>query len=301
MKTIIQFGLVWSCFIINCLYMNAQTEYKVLMTQGVVEALKPNDKTWIRVYPTITLPEKTSIRNAENSYAAFISNDGVLVEFEKKGVKTLPATLRSKNSSSIQKISKYVGQAFQQQRAPDLMGSISRDASGKVAIEFPFDTKLLLPTVLLSWHSEAKTTNYEVRITDESGEQVFAKEVRDTSIKLNLSSDIPEFKRGHCYYWSVSVVNNPASASSQHCLFVLNEDQATSIEHERSQIESETNELVLPDKSALRQFVAGSWCEMRNLYSDALVHYRKCSLLLPSVDIYRNALAIFLGKCMQKK
>ncbi|MBS1538751.1 MAG: hypothetical protein JST20_13520 [Bacteroidetes bacterium] len=301
MKTIVQFGIIVCCFIAISAYMKAQTEYKVLMTQGVIEAQKPMEKNWIRVYPTITLPEKTSIRNSENSYAAFISDDGVLVEFEKKGVKILPATHKTKKSSSIQKISKYVGQAFQQQPAPDLMGSISRDASGKVAIEFPFDTKLLLPTVQLTWLSEAKTTNFEVRITDESGEQVMAKEVHDTTLTINLSKDIPEFKQGHCYYWSVGVAGNPNSTSSQHCLFVLNEDEAATIEQERLQVVTETNESLPSDKSALRQFVAGSWCELRNLYSDALVQYKKCAALMPSIDIYRNAPATFLGKWKQKK
>jgi hypothetical protein len=278
-----------------------ESTFSVLKTQGVVEGLKPSTTTWFRVLPIDHLPLQTKIRLSANSYATFLSAEGVLVEFDKKGEYTLTPTKKPKQLSAFEKIVNFINQAMKTNEQSDLAGSISRDASGKVTVVFPFDTKLLSSSVRLMWLSETPTTKFVVTVADEAGEKVFAKEILDTTLLLNLTKDIPSFKRGHCYYWNVGVAGNSGSLSSQYCLLPLKEDDSLQIVQERKQLFAEIAESLPSEKSPLRRFSDGAWYETKNLYVDAYEQYRVCAALMPTVDLYRNAPATLLGKLRQKK
>ncbi|MFN8358313.1 MAG: hypothetical protein U0264_00225 [Candidatus Kapaibacterium sp.] len=290
---------VWLCCLCVSMSMTAAAQesiFKVLMTQGVVEGQKPGTKTWFRVYPTVELPSYTKIRLAANAYATFISSESVLVEYDKKGSYELKPTKKAKNISSLQKISNFVNQAMKTGPQADLVGSIVRNA-GAVKVHFPFDTKVLTPTVTLQWHAD-KAENFEVKLTDERGIVVYSKKLRDTALTLNLSSDIREFKRGVCYYWSVSNSSLASSGSAPACIMYLDEDEALRLDRERTQLKEEVD--FSPSK-ALSWYILGAWYEDRKLYSAALESYSTCMKLHPTVDIYKNAVKNFLEKFQTTK
>ncbi len=270
--------------------------FKVLMTQGVVEGMKPGTTTWFRVYPTIELPSFTKIRLSAGAYSTFISSESVLVEFDKKGNYELKPTQKAKKVSSLQKISNFVNQAMKSGSQADLVGSIVRNA-GAVSIYFPFDTKLLMPTVKLHWFAD-KAQNFEVQFTDESGKVVFSKQLRDTTLELNLTTEIPGFKRGVCYYWSVSNTSLASSASAPACIMYLNEDEALRLEKERTQLMEEVS---FAKTNALSWYILGAWNEDNKLYVDALECYTHPARLQPGVDIYSNAVSSFLKKFKTSK
>ncbi|MBK9246591.1 MAG: hypothetical protein IPM69_00385 [Ignavibacteria bacterium] len=275
-------------------YEKAQSQnstFKVLMTQGVVEGMKPATTTWFRIYPTIELPSQTKIRLSANSYATFLSSESVLVEFDKKGNYVLLPTKKAKQVSSFQKISNFVNQAMKSGTQSDLAGSIVRNV-GKVQVQFPFDTKLLGPSVQLRWQA-AKATNFEVKITDEGGKNVYTKSTKDSTLTINLLNDIREFKRGVCYYWTVSNPSITSSSSAPMCLMYHDEETVQRLEKERKQI---AEELSISDKSALSWYVLGAWNEDKKLYIDALECYTHSSKLQPNVDIYKNAVNSFIKK-----
>lgn len=270
--------------------------FKVLMTQGVVEGMKPGTTTWFRVYPTIELPSFTKIRLSAGAYSTFISGESVLVEFDKKGNYELKPTQKAKKVSSLQKISNFVNQAMTSGSQADLVGSIVRNA-GAVTIHFPFDTKLLTPTVKLHWYAD-KAQNFEVKFSDESGKVVFSKQLRDTTLTINLANEIPGFKRGVCYYWSVSNTSLTSSGSAPACIMYLNEDEVLRLDGERTQLKEEVE---FATTNALSWYILGAWYEDRKLYSAALESYSTCMKLNPTVDIYKNAVMNFLEKFQTRK
>lgn len=297
MKTIVKLTLLMCVLCSMPAQILAQNStFKVLMTQGVVEGMKPGTTAWFRVYPTIELPSFTKIKLAANAYATFISSESVLVEYDKKGNYELKPTQKAKKVSSLQKISTFVNQAMTSGSQADLVGSIVRNA-GAVKVHFPFDTKVLTPTVTLQWHAD-KAENFEVKLTNESGNVVYSKKLRDTTLTINLLSDVRDFKRGVCYYWSVSNTSLASSGSAPACIMYLDEDEALRLEKERTQL---MDEVSFAKTNALSWYILGAWYEDNKLYVDALESYTHPARLQPGVEIYNNAVSSFLKKFQTSK
>lgn len=136
-----------------------------------------------------------------------------------------------------------------------------------------------------SWNKHKKASKYTFHILDVNNKEIFAKEVQDTSLSLDLAT--VGLSRSTNYFW---YVNSGKYKSDQNGIYWLSEVQQSSIKSEIEDITGNDDDL-----DAITYVVLALYYEDENIMNRAMDCYKKAIKIAP-IDSYKKTYSRFLQR-----
>jgi hypothetical protein len=231
-------------------------------------------------------------------YVGLVHKSGKAVEV-KAGQQMAVADLLKQVSSKQTGMDKLVGFVVQSvvganDGKNEMSGGAERSiAVNKVRMLAPRTSKVIDPDVTFSWAGNDGTTKeptYIFTLTDDKQNVRFKKELKETSLALNLNQ--LGLEKDKCYYWSVVQANSNAQSFESYCIYPVNDAEAAAINGQLSAIKQEQGNT----PSALDKLILASFFEQNGLTYKALGAYKEAVALGGDVEIFGATYSQFLRR-----
>lgn len=174
--------------------------------------------------------------------------------------------------------------------APAKSTASSTSITGVIRGYWPVATSIMDTTVVFSWRPTAGISTYSFNIVSGRGTSVFARDISDTLLSLDLAT--LNLERENCYYWTVCPKDDPSKVSAEQCLFILSEETAKPLRDTVKSLEEEAGN----SNSALVKLALASFYEDHNLLTRADLAYQEAIRRAPRVPEYRRTYQEFLRR-----
>ena len=279
-----------------CLEIFAQeSNFKVLAIRGEILIDSNNTNLWhsLTLGSKITGSEKIKLNN--NSYLGLAFSPGGTLELKKPGeynysqlmffVNLDHRTVNRKFSDFVfNELTKKIGVIKEMKSA----GAVIRLRPNCIPVALPYSSFTIDSVINFKWHPVSPATNYIFKFMNGSNRTIFMKEVKDTSLSINLNSLYLE--SDSAYKWYVYELESPSISSDTNCIIKYSQKSTEAIKDSLIEL----NKTLGNEPSALNQIIYSEFYKRNQLNIDALQSLENAAALEPSVDAYDNMLNDFL-------
>ncbi len=289
MKTRMLALVILVCVASIATYGQKDYTFKVLVNKGKNE-VKAADG-WQLVKVGASLKGSDELKLSENSYMGLVHISGKPMELKQAG-KYKVDELASKVSGGTSVLNKYtdfiLSSNTTKQNSMTATGAVHR---GLDVIE------LYLPEaenpvvynneIIINWDATKIPGPYFVNFNSMFGDELEKIEVKESSVKVNLSSK--NFENEDNILITVTSKSDPNKVSKQYTLKKLSKADKERIKNSLNEISSS-----LTEKTAMDQYILAGFYEENKLIIDAITAYQEAIRLAPDVPSFQEDYSTFL-------
>ncbi len=275
-------------------------EFTVKQIKG--DAQLKNGSSWEKLSNGKNLKISDQIKLSDGSVVTLEHSSGKSINVNKSGfysIAKLSAKTKTKNTNVSSKLANSLLDELSDSDDMLATGNASEKMSTLGAVERAFGNKFTtsaivagLPrssfainnTLNFAWYPLERASSYKLIIKNGSDEVIYTKEVNTTETQINL--DEANVPYDECYYWLVS---SGDKISEEFCIFRMNNELATNLNQELTNLKAELDLNNSLDNMILAKFFANN-----NLVNEATTHFQKAIEIDENVEAYRVMYAKYL-------
>lgn len=275
--------------------MSQENEYTVLTRSGDVFLINKisNDLTELQIGDKLDLYDRIKVNLG--GYIVLIDTNLQSVELQKEGlynISDIDTLFTMKRNSVTQKITKFILNEMSTRNAKfnemKTLGAVVRKSDKKIEIAVPKFGNIVDTIYRFSWHPLPSNSSYIFRIFNHRGNTLFMKEIKDTSITLNLAKFNLQFDQK--YFWSVFVKTSLEYPQDSIEFSLINPKEKQII---FDQVEDFKNDFLTKD-SPMNFFLIAKYLGSKNMNETAIQYFEKSVQLYPNAKFYWSEYIHFL-------
>jgi len=273
------------------------SSFTVLAVSGKVFLISGNSNSNVNLTIGAKLVEGDKLQLNEGSYIGLFHSNGKTIEIKNPGQYDYSQVLKallSNSRTTEKKFSQFVytelTNKLKKAYEMKMTGAVVRGRLNFISVNIPYSFSALDSTVNFSWNSIPLSKGYIFKLINNSGQTVFMKKMRDTSINVNLNSLYLESDIN--YKWVVFNYENEKISSDTNYFSTLSTFKIKEITDSLNEIYG----TIGSDNNALNAILYAEFYQRNNLNIEALNEYKRAVDLEPSVELYNNLYQAYLIK-----